>query len=140
VLAGRFPGLAALLPAHQAAGAFWLAAWWGDGPAAPTWLPSRLLTDPARLAAAAEAISGDLLARSELVDLDARIDRDTVLGRQVATALDLPGRPAAQVAAVVSHEPLPHQLVRRIEACLGPGDLAQSLAGGSARSLNSSAA
>jgi hypothetical protein len=106
VLAGRFPGLAALLPAHQAADAFWLAAWWGDRPAAPTWLPARLLSDPARLAAAAEAISGDLLARSELIDLDARIDRDTVLGRQVAAALDLPGRPAAEVAAILSQERL----------------------------------
>ncbi len=105
-LAERFPGLAALLPAHQAADAFWLAAWWGDRPAPPTWLPARLLTDPARLAAAAEAISGDLLARSELADLDARVDSDTVLGRQIEGALDLPGRPAAEVAAVVSSERL----------------------------------
>jgi hypothetical protein len=106
MLADRFPGLAALLPGHQAADAFWLAAWWGDRPAPPTWLPARLLTDPTRLAAAAEAISGDLLARTELVDLDARIGPDTVLGRQVAAALDLPARPAADVAAVVSGERL----------------------------------
>jgi hypothetical protein len=55
LLAERFPGLAALLPAHQGTDAFWLAAWWGKRPAPPTWIPTRLLTDPARLAAAAVA-------------------------------------------------------------------------------------
>ena len=106
VLAERFPGLAASLPAHQAAEAFWLAAWWGDRPAPPTWLPARLLTDPARLAAAANALAGDLVARSELADLDARVDAGTVLGRQVAATLDLKARPAAEVAAVLQGERL----------------------------------
>jgi hypothetical protein len=106
VLAQRFPSLAALLPAHQAADAFWLAAWWGDRPSPPTWLPARLLADSARLAAAAEAISGDLLARGELADFDARVGSGTVLGRQVAAALDLSARPAAEVAGVVSRERL----------------------------------
>lgn len=82
VLARRFPGLAALLPSHQAADAFWLAAWWGDRRSPPPWLPPRLRADPSRLAAAAGAAREEPAALADLADLDARIGPDTVLGDQ----------------------------------------------------------
>ncbi|HET7487984.1 MAG TPA: DUF6079 family protein [Acidimicrobiales bacterium] len=112
VLAERFPGLAALLPADQAADAFWLAAWWAERPAPPPWVPSRLFADPDRLAAAADAALGDLAARAELADLDGRVGPGTVLGDQVAAALGLAGAPAADVAAVLAGERLLRHPVR----------------------------
>ena len=105
-LAARFPGLAALLPERQAADAFWLAAWWAGRPSPPAWLPARLLADPERLQAAADAARGDLTALAELADLDQRVGADSVLGDQMAAALDLGGRAAAEVAEVLVGEAL----------------------------------
>jgi len=123
-LAARFPGLAALLPERQAADAFWLAAWWAGRPGPPGWLPARLLADPGRLRAAADAARGDLTALAELADLDQRVGADSVLGDQLAAALDLGGRPAAEVAEVLAGEELlrhplrlaAEQLLRRVGA------------------------
>lgn len=123
-LAARFPGLAALLPERQAADAFWLAAWWAGRPNPPAWLPARLLADPERLRAAAEAARGDLTALAELADLDQRVGADSVLGDQMAAALDLGARPAAEVAEVLVGEGLlryplrlaTEQFLRRVSA------------------------
>lgn len=123
-LAKRYPGLAALLPQHQAADAFWLAAWWAGRASPPPWIPSLLLAEPDRLLAAAQAACGDLVALAELADLDGRVGPGTVVGDQVAAALDLAGRPAAEVAAVLVGERLlrhplrlaADQLLRRMSA------------------------
>lgn len=123
-LAERYPGLAALLPQHQAADAFWLAAWWAGRPSAPPWIPSRLLAEPDRLLAAADAARGDLVALAELADLDGRVGPGTVVGDQVAAALDLARRPAAEVVALLAGERLlrhplrlaADQFLRRVSA------------------------
>ena len=106
LLAERFPGVAALLPAHEAADAFWLAAWWGDRPGPPPWLPPALLAERERVTAAARALVADPAAVAELAALDRRITATSVLGDQVAAALDLPSRTASQVAAALSGERL----------------------------------
>jgi hypothetical protein len=111
-LGERFPGLAAVLPTHQPADAFWLAAWWGDRPAPPGWLPATLIAEPDRLVAAADAALGDLTALTELADLDERAGPDSVLGRQIAAALDLPSRSLSDVAAVLAGERLLRHPVR----------------------------
>ncbi|MDP9387463.1 MAG: hypothetical protein M3Q48_05905, partial [Actinomycetota bacterium] len=124
LLAERFPGVAALLPAHEPVDAFWLAAWWGNRPGPPAWLPTDLLAQADRVAAAAHALVADGQAAGELAALDARISADTVLGDQVAAALDLPSRPAPEVVAALSGERLLRhpvrlgatQLVRRLAA------------------------
>ncbi|MDP9070338.1 MAG: hypothetical protein M3N68_03450, partial [Actinomycetota bacterium] len=103
---------------------FWLAAWWGDRPGPPPWLPSDLLADPDRVASAARALVADPVAVAELAALDARITDSSVLGDQVAVALDLGSRTAAEVAGVLSGERLLRhpvrlaaaQLVRRLVA------------------------
>ncbi len=102
----RFPGVAALLPAHEAADAFWLAAWWGDRPAPPPWLPADLVADHGRVAAAAKALLAEPAAVAELAALDGRITESSVLGDRVATALGLPSRTGTQVAAVLMGERL----------------------------------
>ncbi|MGH9073562.1 MAG: hypothetical protein ACRDZQ_05520, partial [Acidimicrobiales bacterium] len=124
VLAERFPGLAALLPSHQAADAFWLSAWWAGRPSPPSWLPDRLLAEPARLAAAAQGALGDLTALAELADLDARIGPDTVLGDQVTASLDLARRAAPEVAGALLGERLFRHPVR-----LAAGQLLRHLSG-----------
>jgi hypothetical protein len=111
-LAARFPGLAELLPAHAAADAFWLAAWWADRPSPPAWLPPRLLAERHMLAVAASAALGDLGALDELAQLDARVGPHSVLGDQVAAALDLGAQPVAEVAATLASERLLRHPVR----------------------------
>jgi hypothetical protein len=111
-LAQRFPGLAELLPAQRAADAFWLAAWWADRPSPPAWLPPRLLAERQSLAVAASAAPGDLGALAELVELDARVGPDSVLGDQVAAALDLGAQPVTEVAATLASERLLRHPVR----------------------------
>jgi hypothetical protein len=111
-LGERFPGLAAVLPTHQPADAFWLAAWWGDRPAPPGWLPATLVAEADRLVAAADAALRDLTALTELADLDERAGPDSVLGRQIAAALDLPSRSLRDVAAVLAGERLLRHPVR----------------------------
>ena len=105
-LAERFPGVAALLPAHEAADAFWLAAWWGDRPGPPPWLPADLLAERERVATAAQALVADPAAVAELAVLDGRVTDTSVLGSQVAAALDLPSRTAAEAADALSGERL----------------------------------
>jgi len=122
-LAQRFPGLAELLPAQRAADAFWLAAWWTDRPSPPAWLPPRLLAERQLLAVAASAAPGDLGALAELVELDARVGPDSVLGDQVAAALDLRAQPVTEVAATLAGERLLRHPVR-----LAVGELIHRLA------------
>jgi hypothetical protein len=111
-LTPRFPGVASLLPAEGGADAFWLSAWWGGRPLAPPWLPVRLLADPDRLRAAATAALGDLTALADLGDLDARVGPNSLLGDQVAAALDLASRPATDAVAVLNDERLLRHPVR----------------------------
>jgi hypothetical protein len=111
-LAQRFPGVAALLPAQQSADAFWLAAWWAGRPSPPAWLTTPLLANPERLRAAADAATGDLAALADLVDLDARVGPNSILGDQVAVALDLTSRPASEVIKVLTSERLLRHPVR----------------------------
>ena len=120
LLRERFPGVAALLPPHEAADAFWLAAWWGERPGPPPWLPRDLLAQPERVAAAARALVADPVALAELATLDDRITADSVLGDQVAAALDLPSRTGAEVAAVLTGERLLRHPVRLAAAQLLP--------------------
>jgi hypothetical protein len=124
VLAVRVPGVAALLPTQQAADAFWLAAWWRDRPSPPAWLPTGLLSDPERLAGAAEAVSRDPAALAELADLDGRVTEESLLGGQVAAALDLAARPAAEVAGILKGERL-----LRHPAQLAAGEMLRRIAG-----------
>jgi len=111
-LTQRFPGLAEMLPAQRSADAFWLAAWWGDRPSPPAWLPSRLLAERQLLAVASTAALGDIGALAELADLDARVGADSVLGDQIAAALDLGGQPVTEVAATLAGERLLRHPVR----------------------------
>ena len=123
LLRARFPELAAALPTHQAADAFWLAAWWAGRPSAPTWVPRRLAEEP-RLAQAAEAARADLGALGELADVDARCGPGTVLGGQLEAALGLSSATLPQVYSVLTSERLlrfplalaAQQLVRRLPA------------------------
>ncbi len=123
-LRSRFPTVAAQLPARQGTEAFWLAAWWVGRPDAPAWLPAGLLADTGRLAEAAAAARRDPGAVAGLADLDRQAGPDSVLGAQIAAALDLPGRAAADVAAVLAGESLlrhpvrlaADQLLRRLAA------------------------
>jgi hypothetical protein len=126
-LSRRFPRLAGLLPADRAGECFWLAAWWSaqaQGAAPPGWLPGELLDDPALLASAAEAATGDLGARAELAELDARVGPESLLGDQVSAALGLAGRPAPEVADVLAGERLLRHPLR-----LAAADLARRVAG-----------
>ena len=111
-LAERFPGVAALLPAQQSADAFWLAAWWAGRPSPPAWLTTALLANPEKLGAAADAATGDLAALADLADLDARVGPNSILGDQVAAALDLASRPASEVIKVLTGERLLRHPVR----------------------------
>jgi hypothetical protein len=111
-LAQRFPGLAELLPVQRSADAFWLAAWWADRPSPPAWLPPRLLAERQLLAVATTAALGDLGALAELAQLDARIGADSMLGDQIAAALDLGGQPITEVAATLAGERLLRHPVR----------------------------
>jgi hypothetical protein len=111
-LTTRFPGVASLLPSQDSADAFWLSAWWAGRPQPPTWLPVRLLLEPERLAAAADAARSDVAALAELADLDARVDANSLLGDQIAGALDLASRPATDAASVLSGERLLRHPVR----------------------------
>jgi hypothetical protein len=111
-LANRFPGVASLLPQHDGADAFWLSAWWGGRPLPPPWLPVRLLAEPERLAAAATAARTDMAALADLADLDGRVGPHSLLGDQVAGALDLASRPAADAASVLAEERLLRHPVR----------------------------
>jgi hypothetical protein len=130
-LAGRFPGLAALLPARQAADAFWLSAWWAGRPQPPAWLPPGLVADADRLAEAVEAARSDLGCLADLADLDSRVGAATLTGEQVAAGLDLGSRSAAEVAEVMrSERMLRHplrlaadQLLRRMAADLAVAGL-----------------
>lgn len=129
----RFPSLAALLPAERAGDAFWLAAWWvAARPGAPDerrsppppWVPAGLLSDPPLLAAASEAATADLGARAELADLDDRVNADSLLGDQLAAALDLPARSGREVADVLAGERLLRHPLR-----LAASELVRRLAG-----------
>ena len=123
----RFPRLAALLPEERAGECFWLAAWWAaqaPGAEPPGWLPAGLLADAALLAAAAEAATGDLGARAELADLDARIGPESLLGDQVSAALRLADRPGPEVADLLARERLLRHPLR-----LAADDLARRVAG-----------
>ena len=126
-LSRRFPRLAALLPVERAGECFWLAAWWAaqaHEAEPPGWLPGALLSERAVLAAAAEAAIGDLGARAELTELDARIGPESLLGDQVGAALRLSVRPAAEVADVLAGERLLRHPLR-----LAAADLARRVAG-----------
>ena len=122
LVARRFPGLAALLPGQHPGDAFWLAAWWAGRPGPPPWLPGPLVAEGARLAAAADAARSDLVALAELADLDTRISADSVLGDQVAAALDLGRCSTGEVATALAGERLfrypvrlaADQLIRRL--------------------------
>lgn len=123
----RFPRLAALLPGERAGECFWLAAWWAaqaKDADPPGWLPGGLLDEGALLAAAAEAATGDLGARAELAELDARIGPESLLGDQVGAALRLADRPALAVADVLAGERLLRHPLR-----LAADDLARRVAG-----------
>jgi hypothetical protein len=111
-LTQRFPGLAEMLPAQRSADAFWLAAWWTHRPSPPAWLPPRLLAERQLLAVATSAALRDLGALAELAELDARVGADSMLGDQVAAALDLGGQPVPEVAAVLVGERLLRHPVR----------------------------
>ncbi len=111
-LAQRFPGLAEMLPVQRSADAFWLAAWWADRPSPPAWLPPRLLAERHLLAVATTAALGDLGALAELAELDARIGADSMLGDQIAAALDLGRQPITEVAATLAGERLLRHPVR----------------------------
>jgi hypothetical protein len=123
-LARRFPRLAALLPAERPGEAFWLAAWWAGRPDPPAWLPGGLVAEAELLGVAAEAARGDLGARADLAELDGRAGRESLLGDQLAAALGLGDRTAAEVAAVLAGERLLRlpqrlaagELVGRLEA------------------------
>jgi hypothetical protein len=123
-LRARWPSLARQLPAAHGADAFWLAAWWAGRPEPPPWLPAGLLAEPEQRAAAAAAASGDPGALAELADLDRRAGAGTVLGDQIATALDLAGGSAAAVVATLTSERLLRHPVH-----LAAGELLRRLAG-----------
>ncbi|MFP5376449.1 MAG: DUF6079 family protein [Acidimicrobiia bacterium] len=123
LLRERFPGVAAALPAHEPADAFWLAAWWGGRPAPPPWLPADLLADPERLGSAARSLVADPGAVAELAALDRRVTERSVLGDQMAAALDLGSRPVAEVAVVLGGERLLRHPLR-----LAAGQLVRHLA------------
>lgn len=118
----RFPGLFSLLPDHRGADAFWLAAWWLDRPAPPSWLPSGLLAEPGLLKAASRAATQALEARAELADLDSRIRPGSMMGEELAAALALGDVPNPDVATALSTETLlrhplrlaANQLLRRM--------------------------
>ncbi|MGH9114783.1 MAG: DUF6079 family protein, partial [Acidimicrobiales bacterium] len=111
-LRSHFPSVAAQLPAHKPGDAFWLAAWWDGRPDPPSWLPAALLSERECLAAAAGSAPDDPAALAELADLDRRSGPGTVLGDQIAAALDLPGRSTAEVLEVLAGEKLLRQPVR----------------------------
>ncbi len=123
LLAQRFPGVAALLPAHDPTRAFWLAAWWADRPGPPPWLPPGLIAERERVAAAASALVAEPAAVADLAALDAQITGSSVLGDQVAAALDLASLRAAEVAEVLAGERLLRHPVQ-----LAAGHLAGHLA------------
>ncbi len=110
-LGARYPALAGVLPAQQAADAFWLAAWWHGRPGPPSWIPPGLLDDE-RLLVAAEAALSDPEALEELADLDRRTEPATVLGGQVAAALSLDSADLAGVVAALRGERLLRRPVR----------------------------
>ncbi|MGH9055053.1 MAG: hypothetical protein ACRDYY_04190, partial [Acidimicrobiales bacterium] len=86
--------------------AFWLAAWWNGRPGPPPWLPAGLLAEGERLAAAAAAARQDPAALADLADLDRRSGPGSVLGGQIAAAVDLAGATTAEVLAVLAGESL----------------------------------
>jgi len=124
LLGERFPGVAAMLPDQEGTDAFWLAAWWGDRKGPPPWLPATLLAETRRVAAAAEALIEEPAALAELEVLDARVTARSVLGDQVAAALDLPVQTTPAVASVLFGERLLRHPVR-----LAATELVRRLAG-----------
>ena len=124
LLRERFPTVADQLPQSQGADAFWLAAWWGDRPNPPPWLPAGLLADRRLLQEAAAAARGDPAALADLGDLDRRTEHGTVLGGQVAAALGLEHASAADVAKLLCGETL-----LRLPLRLGCRALLRRLAG-----------
>ncbi|HEX9531145.1 MAG TPA: hypothetical protein VF954_08405, partial [Acidimicrobiales bacterium] len=124
LLAERFPALAAALPEHQPADAFWVAAWWaGRSSPAPGWIPSRLLERGDLLVTAAVAAAALPEPRAELAELDGRTTGDSVLGEAIAAALDLTAMPVADVFTVLAGERLLSHPVR-----LAAGELVRRLA------------
>ncbi|MDQ2727966.1 MAG: DUF6079 family protein [Actinomycetota bacterium] len=121
----RFPGLSPLLPDHQGADAFWLAAWWTGRASPPSWLPSRLLAETVLLGTASLAAIQVPEVRAELADLDSRIRPGSVLGEELAAAMALGDLPKREVAAALTAETLlrhpvrlaANELLRRV-----PGD------------------
>jgi hypothetical protein len=122
-LSERYPRLARLVPAERAADAFWLAAWWLGRPDPPRWLAAGLLED-GELLAAADAARSDPGALAELAELDRRIGPDSLLGDQVAAALDLGSLAGLEVAGVLADEHLFRHPLR-----LAAAELARRLAG-----------
>ena len=106
LLRRRFPDLASTLPAERGADAFWLAAWWSGRPHPPAWLPSGLLEQPELMEAARRVALEDEGARRELAALDARVGPRSLVGDQVAAALELSGKGAPEVVADVFGERL----------------------------------
>jgi Family of unknown function (DUF6079) len=122
-LRGRFPELAALLPAQRPADAFWLAAWWADRPGPPAWLPSALLAAPG-LVEAARAAAAEPAPRAELAGLDGRLGARTLAGDQLAAALDLGlADPSSVLAALLDERLL------RVPVRLAAAELTRRLAG-----------
>jgi hypothetical protein len=111
VLEDRFPELAAALPRDRPGDAFWLAAWWAGRPHPPSWLPSRLLDDPDALQQAVTAATA-AGPPPDLVDLDGRVKARTLLGDQVARALELQDRTGSEVAGTLLAERLLRHPVR----------------------------
>ena len=111
-LRARFPRLAEQLPSHRPVDTFWLAAWWHERPGRPGWISSALATDDTLAAARAATAAGDPEVVRELADLDHRVGPRSLLGDQVAAALDLPGSDAAQVARALLGERLLRHPVR----------------------------
>ncbi|MGH9247734.1 MAG: DUF6079 family protein [Acidimicrobiales bacterium] len=123
-LAHRFPRLASVLAPERPADGFWLSAWWAERPAAPAWLPAGLRADGHLLAVAADAARTDLGALAELADLDARVGPESLLGDQVAAALDLGATSNTDVVSVLTNERLLRHPMR-----LAADELARRLAG-----------
>jgi hypothetical protein len=123
LLRARFPRLAARLPTERAADAFWLAAWWVGRANPPAWLPPQLLEDSEALRDAARALSTEAGPLAELTELDGRVQPRTLVGDQVAAALDLPNLAAADVVGVLAQERLLRHPLR-----LAAGELTRRLA------------
>ena len=103
----RYPSLATLLPAEQPVERYWVAAWWDAAaigePPDPT---VRQLAAHTDIAGTCAALLGHPRARAELADLDRRVTAHSVLGDQIATALDVSSRPTAELGAILRRERL----------------------------------